>query len=48
MFAMSDTKKIGTGLLFLGVLFLFLGVMLFFEGGSSRWATSSFSRASLS
>ena len=32
-FQFKDTQKIGTGLLFLGVLFLFLGVMLLFDRG---------------
>mmetsp|Transcript_6466 Transcript_6466/g.8229 ORF Transcript_6466/g.8229 Transcript_6466/m.8229 type:complete len:150 (-) Transcript_6466:576-1025(-) len=31
MFQLSDTRKIGTLLLFLGVVFLLLGMMLFFD-----------------
>ncbi len=31
MFAISDSKKIGTFLLFLGIFFLFLGVLLLFD-----------------
>mmetsp|Transcript_10653 Transcript_10653/g.16517 ORF Transcript_10653/g.16517 Transcript_10653/m.16517 type:complete len:143 (-) Transcript_10653:151-579(-) len=30
---MDDNKKIGTGLLVLGVIFLFFGVILFFDSG---------------
>ena len=33
MLGLSDNTKIGTGLLFLGVVFLFLGVLFLFDSG---------------
>ena len=37
MFALSDSKKIGTLLLFLGVFFLMLGMMLLFDSKVCTW-----------